>query len=306
MPIPDYQSLMHPLLAQLENGEAKSINQLLIDLTQQFQLTEQEQQQRINSSSTTVMKNRLGWARTYLHKAGLVTLPKKAHCQITQRGITALYECPERVDNKYLQQFPEFLEFVKPKRKASTIDTEAGADIDTNTATPEEQLSKAYQSLNQTLASDLLEVIKQSSPEFFEQLVVDLMLAMGYGGSKEEAGQATQQSADGGIDGIIKEDPLGLDSIYLQAKRYTDNKIGRPEIQKFAGALMGFRAKKGVFITTTDYSAEAKDYCDSIESKIVLINGEQLADLMIEHSLGVSTKETYAIKTIDTDYFNEE
>ena len=302
MPIPDYQSLMLPMLNQLKDGSAKSLKDLLDALTQQFNLTEEECAERISSGHSTVMKNRVGWARTYLHKAGLVSIPQRAHCQITERGQYVLQSPPERITVRYLKQYPEFLEFVKPKQHSESNDS----DSDDDAATPEEQLTQAYRALNNTLASDLLDQIKQTTPAFFEQLVVDLMIAMGYGGSREEAGQATQLSADGGIDRIIKEDPLGLDSIYLQAKRYTDIKIGRPEIQKFAGALQGFRAKKGVFITTSDYSKDATDFANQIDNKIILINGEQLAALMIKYNLGVSIKQTYELKSIDTDYFNED
>lgn len=305
MPIPDYQSVMRPLLALLEDGLPHTLSELHDQLCAQFGLTSEEITQRISSGRQTVMRNRVGWARTYLHKAGLLTLPIRGSCEITDRGRKALLECPERVDNKYLKQFPEFVDFQTPKKKpveTHESDTEVESD---STATPEEQLESAHQSLKQTVSSELLETIKQGSPAFFEQLVVDLMLAMGYGGSREEAGKATQLRADGGIDGIINEDRLGLDTIYLQAKRW-DNTVGRPEIQKFAGALQGFRAKKGVFITTSDYSSEAKEFAANLESKIVLLNGEQLTELMIECDLGVTTKDTYVVKTIDSDYFIED
>lgn len=301
MTIPDYQTLMRPLLDQLDDGNLHSLDELHEKLCDIFKLTPEDISKRISSGRQTVIRNRVGWARTYLHKAGLLSLPQRGYCQITARGTQALIDCPERVDNKYLKQFPEFITFTTPKKRAKDTTVEE----DTSTATPEEQLEAAHLSLTQTLASDLLDIIKQSTPGFFEQLVVDLMLAMGYGGSREEAGKATQLSADGGIDGIINEDRLGLDTIYLQAKRW-EGTVGRPEIQKFVGALQGFRAKKGVFITTSDFSNEAYDYVTNIDSKIVLINGDQLTEFMIEYNLGVNTKDTYVVKNIDTDYFIEE
>ncbi|WP_258405561.1 restriction endonuclease [Shewanella zhangzhouensis] len=178
--------------------------------------------------------------------------------------------------------------------------------VDDSTLTPSEQISKAFAALNSALADELLEQIHSLSPKFFEQLVVDLMLAMGYGGSQKDAGQATQYTNDGGIDGIIKEDKLGLDSIYLQAKRYRDNTIGRPDIQAFAGALDMHRARKGVFITTSSFSKDAREFVSMIEKRIVLIDGRELAALMIEHNVGVSTRELYAVKAIDSDYFADE
>lgn len=303
LPIPDYQSLMRPLLAQLEDGSTKSLKQLMAALIQEFGLSEEEQAQRISSGRQTVMKNRVGWARTYLHKAGLLSLPVRAHCQITDRGRQALKQCPERIDNSYLKQFEEFREFTTPKK--ATIDNTPIA-AETSDATPEERLETAYEELNAELASELIDTLKQCSPQFFEQLVVDLMYAMGYGGWSKDSGAATQYTADGGIDGIINEDPLGLEIIYLQAKRYKDATVGRPEVQAFAGALDMKRAKKGVFITVSSFSKDAIEYVGMIEKKIKLIDGQRLAELMIAHNLGVSVKQTYHTKTLDTDYFNED
>jgi len=305
MAIPDFQTIMRPLLASIKDGEPHSLSALYEKLSADFNLTDEEKSRRINSGRQTVIRNRVGWARTYLHKAGLLTLPKKGHCQITDRGHKALEVKPERIDNRYLKQFPEFVEFQRPKPKELDSDDEALSSNDPSNDTPEEALENAYRSLTKSLGDELLQIIKQSTPLFFEQLVVDLMLAMGYGGSRAEAGKATQMTADGGIDGIINEDRLGLDTIYLQAKRW-EGTVGRPEIQKFAGALQGFRAKKGVFITTSDYSSEAREFASNLDSKIVLINGQQLTELMIESGLGVTTKETYTVKSLDSDYFNEE
>lgn len=303
MAIPDFQSTMRPLLAELEDGQSHDFNDVYSKVVEFFQLTPDEQHEKTKTGSS-IMRSRVSWARTFLKKAGLLIQPETRHMQITELGLKALVDCPERIDNRYLKQFESFREFHAPKKKTNSV--EIVSSDENEIIDPEEQLEKAYDSLNQTLASDLLEQIKTASPQFFEKLVVDLMIAMGYGGSRQDAGEATQYTNDGGIDGIIKEDALGLDSIYLQAKRYTENTVGRPEIQKFAGALDMNRAKKGVFITTSRFSNDAHEFVTMIEKKIVLIDGERLAELMIEYNLAVTTKQTYAIKAIDSDYFNEE
>ncbi len=302
MPIPDFQSLMRPFLAILADGQPHSVKEIHDALCGHFQLTPEEIKERINSGKQTVMRNRVGWARTYLNKAGMLEVPQRGQAQITGRGREALEECPDRVDVKYLKRFEEFREFHahKPGEKKSE---EAGAESEEST--PEEQLESAHKAIVKSLADELLANIKTSSPTFFEQLVVDLMLAMGYGGSRKEAGQATQATNDDGIDGIIKEDRLGLDTIYLQAKRW-QNTVHRPEIDKFIGSLTRNRARKGVFITTSDFSDGAREAVHTLDMKIVLIDGQQLAELMIEHNIGVTPKEVYEVKQIDSDYFSED
>ncbi len=302
MAVPDYQTLMRPLLAILEDGEQHSLSQLHDQLSVEFNLTDEDIAEKISSGRQTVMRNRVGWARTYMHKAGLLSLPERGFCQITDEGRKVLSQQIERINIRFLRQYPSFQEFVKPKESSSTQQT---VEVESN-ATPEEQMMMAHNALNQSLSEDLLSVIKEGSPQFFEQLVVDLMLAMGYGGARKEAGKATQYSNDGGIDGIINEDVLGLDTIYLQAKKYTEGTIGRPDIQSFAGALDMRKAKKGVFITTSQFSKDAIEYVGLIEKSIVLIDGQKLAELMIQYDLGVATKQTYAIKQIDSDYFSDE
>ena len=299
MPIPDFQATMRPLLCAVEDGAEVSFQQALDKVCNYFQLTDAEKQELLPSGTQTVIKNRLSWARTYMKKAGLILAPR-GKIQITELGRTALLECPERIDIRYLQKYPEFQTFQNLRRKDGTTQVELST---LEESTPEEQLAAAYKSMRRTLAADLLENIQKQTPAFFEQLVVDLMVKMGYGGSREEAGRATQLTADGGIDGVIYEDRLGLDTIYLQAKRW-EGTVGRSEIQKFAGALQGEGATKGVFITTSDYSKEAKGYADRVSSRIVLINGSQLAQLMMDYGLGVTTRQTYEIKSIDSDYFN--
>ena len=300
MPIPDYQTLMRPLLAQLADGNVHPLSDLLKELTAEFQLTPEEAKEKLPSGRQTVISNRIGWAKTYLDKAGLLETPKRAHYKITDRGLKALEECPEQIDNEYLHKFDEFQQFSTPSSSK-----EGEAKVKESETTPDEQIAAAHQALNSSLVDEILTSIKGASPTFFEQLVVDLMLAMGYGGSRKEAGQATQATNDDGIDGIIKEDRLGLDTIYLQAKRW-QNTVHRPEIDKFIGSLTRHRARKGVFITTSEFSPGALDAVHTLDMKIVLIDGQQLAELMIEHNLGVTRKEVYEVKQIDSDYFNEE
>ncbi|MCU7937086.1 MAG: restriction endonuclease [Candidatus Thiodiazotropha sp. (ex Dulcina madagascariensis)] len=303
MPVPDYQTLMQPLLALIADGQPHPIADLHHELCRQFRLTAEEIKARIPSGGQTYMRNRVGWARTYLNKAGLLEIPARAQVRITERGLQALAACPNRIDLAYLKQYDEFKAFTTPKRPGQE-NQESDTSVDTP-ITPDEQIETAFQTLNQSLGNDLLGALKAGSFEFFEKVVVDLMLAMGYGGSRKDAGQATQATNDDGIDGIIKEDRLGLDVIYLQAKRW-DKTVHRPEIDKFIGALTRKRARKGVFITTSDFSNGAKEAANSLEMKVVLIDGQQLAELMIEHNLGVTRKAVYEVKQIDSDYFSED
>ena len=305
MTIPDFQTTMQPLLTVVKDGQVHQFRDVIEKVKDHFQLTDEELQQKIPSGKQTLIKNRVSWARTYLTKAGLLESPARGMTQITQRGLDALAQTAQPVRTKYLGQFPEFLAFHSAK-SPSTNKAIHHSDDNGSQSTPEEKLEEANAELNKALTDELLDTIKSASPDFFEQLVVDLMLSMGYGGSRKEAGQATQYTADGGIDGIIKEDILGLDMIYLQAKRYSESTVGRPEIQKFAGALDMQRAKKGVFISTSRFSNDAREFVGMIEKRIILIDGSELASLMVEHDLGVSTKQVYDIKQIDSDYFNED
>ncbi|MCL6559753.1 MAG: restriction endonuclease, partial [Firmicutes bacterium] len=246
--------------------------------------------------------NRVGWARTYLKKAGLLESTRRGYFRITERGLEVLKKSPSRIDVHFLEQFAEFREFRMLRHKKEDEDT---TEAELSVSTPEEVLESAYKQLRDNLANELLQQIKASSPSLFEKLVVELLVKMGYGGSRQDAGKAIGKSGDEGIDGIIKEDRLGLDIIYIQAKRW-ENTVGRPEVQKFAGALQGQRARKGIMITTSSFSQEAQDYASRIDNKIVLIDGERLAQLMIDHNLGVSSVAAYEIKKIDSDYFTEE
>lgn len=300
MAIPDFQSIMRPVLATVQNGAPLALNELRERVADQFQLSEDERKERLPSGNQTVINNRVGWARTYLNKAGLLCIPAKGMVQITPGGLDALADGPERITVRWLKQFPEFANFHTAKPQVA--DLPAALDIEISETTPDEQLAEAHQALMQSLADELLAQLRAATPSFFEQLVVDLMIAMGYGGSRKEAGKATQATNDGGIDGIIKEDKLGLDVIYLQAKRWT-NTVHRPEIDKFIGALTRQRARKGVFITTSDFSDGARTAALGLDIKVVLIDGVELARLMVENNLGVSVKQVYEVKQLDSDYF---
>jgi len=299
MAIPDYQSIMLPLLKFLGDRKEHSLREAIEYLADEFGLSEKERKELLPSGQQFTFDNRVGWARTYMKKAGLLESTKRAYFKISDRGLEVLKEKPEAINVKFLEQYPEFIEFrklKKEKKEKKTINDESP---------PEELIESAYQSLRDNLAAELLTSVKSCSPSFFEKLVVDLLVKMGYGGTRKDAGQAIGKSGDGGIDGIIKEDRLGLDILYIQAKRW-ENSVSRPEIQKFAGALQGMRAKKGIFITTSNFTQEAQNYVKNIESKIILIDGDLLADLMIDHNIGVSPVASYELKRIDTDYFTED
>lgn len=283
----------------MEHGYREAI----LALADEFQLTADERRELLPSRKQPIFDNRVGWAKTYLEKAGLLDKTRRAHFQITGTGIEVLSKNPQEINNALLKQFESFREFTS---QSKSTEKEATAHNNQSVTTPDEQIAQAYQELNQSLADEILTTIRKASPIFFEQLVVDLMIAIGYGGSRKEAGQATQATNDDGIDGIIKEDRLGLDTIYLQAKRWSDRTVDRPEIDKFIGSLTRKRARKGVFITTSRFSPGAAEAVENLDMKVVLIDGRQLAELMIEHNLGVTRKEVYEVKQLDSDYFSEE
>ena len=302
MAIPDYQTCMLPLLRYLSDGAEHSLRDAEDGLAEHFKLSPAERAELLPSGQQGIFKNRIGWARTYLKKAALLESPKRAVFKITERGLKTLASNPIRIDGKYLEQFPEFMEFREASRPENGAAT--AIELPQSKTTPEEAIELAHQGLREQLAAELLTRILGCSPTFFEQLVVELLVKMGYGGSRRDAGERIGQTGDGGIDGIIKEDRLGLDTIFIQAKRWQGS-VGRPEIQKFVGALQGQRAKKGVFITTSSYTAEAADYATRIDTKVVLIDGKQLAGLMIDFGVGVAPAATYVVKRIDSDYFEE-
>lgn len=299
MAIPDYQEIMLPLLSFLGDKKEHTLREAVESLANSFNLSEQERNELLPSGLQLTFDNRVGWSRTYLKKAGLLESPKRGILHITPRGLETLARCPKHIDCEYLEQFPEFIEFKTIKKDKTEKNIPVTID------TPEEVLENAFQSLRHTLANDLLEQMKKCNPYQFEKIVVELLVSMGYGGSLKDAGQAIGKSGDEGIDGIIKEDRLGLDIIYIQAKRW-GNSVGRPDIQKFAGALQGQRAKKGVFITTSEFTKDAYEYTSRIDSKIILIDGQQLAQYMIDHNIGVTSVVNYEVKRIDSDYFSEE
>lgn len=303
MPIPDYQTLMLPLLQFAADGNDHTTREAVEVLATEFQLTPAERNELLASGQQAIFNNRVGWANSYLKKAGLLESPRRGVLRITGRGKQILGDNPARIDVKYLERFPEFIEFRDASRNNRETTTTESVAIATE-QTPEEALELAHQSLRLSLGQDILSRILSCSPTFFERLVVELLVKMGYGGSRRDAGERIGQSGDGGIDGIIKEDRLGLDTIYIQAKRWQGS-VGRPEIQKFVGALQGQRAKKGVFITTSSYTAEAIDYASRIDTKVVLIDGQLLANLMMDFDVGVSVSASYIVKRIDSDYFEE-
>ena len=303
MPIPDYQSCMLPLLRYAADGREHALKDAVEALAEKFRLTKSERSQYLPSGQQTVIQNRVAWARTYMQKAGLLATPRRGHLLITERGQSGLRENPRAIDVSTLERFPEFVEFKGLRREKRD---EPGAPLvapqpDTE-KTPDEALEAAYDRLRSELAAQILSTIKASDPALLERLVVDLLVKMGYGGSRKDAGQAIGRSGDEGIDGIIKEDRLGLDIIYVQAKRW-EATVGRPEVQKFAGALDGQRATKGICITTSEFSRDAENYVAKIDKKIILSDGQTLARLMIDFGVGVTSVSTYEVKKYDSDYF---
>jgi restriction system protein len=312
MDIPDYQSLMLPLLEALADGHEHLVRDVREGIAAKFGLGTAERGALLPSGKQPIFDNRLGWAKTYLAKAGLVSSVRRGVYQVTDRGRSVIASKPARVDTAYLAKFPEFEEF----RRKNETDPDTGSiskgdvrplDVAaaTTTSTPQESLDAAYQQLRRAVEAELLAAVRGASFRFFEQLVVELLVKMGYGGSLKDAGKAIGRSGDDGLDGVIKEDHLGLDAIYVQAKRW-ERTVGRPEVQAFAGSLEGVRGRKGVFITTSTFSPEAREYVSRIEKKIVLVDGQRLASLMTDFGIGVSSVNTYEVKRVDGDYFSED
>ena len=303
MSIPDVQKIMLPLLNYASDGEEHSLREAIESLADEFNLSQEERKELFPSGQQVIFDNRVRWARTHLKKAGLLEDPKRGIFKITERGWQILQQPLSEINLNFLMQFPEYIKFRNTRKEPENIGTEVSEIID---KTPQEAIECEYQKIRKDLELELLNRVKNCSADFFERLVVDLLVRMGYGGSRRDAGRAIGKSGDGGIDGIIKEDKLGLDIVYIQAKKWNNTVVGRPEIQKFVGALHGQRARKGVFITTSTFSQEAQEYVSIIDSKIVLIDGQQLAQLMIDNNLGVSILSTYEIKKVDSDYFTDE
>ncbi len=304
MTIPDYQTLMLPILQLTGDQKIHSLKQTTEELAKNFGLSEAELAEMLPSARKTRFYDRVGWAGTYLRKAGLLSAPQRGKFQITERGLEVLKNPPEKITVNFLEQYDEFLHF-RERRERSNDEEDVIPTKDIETQTPEESIDSAYLKIRQSLTDEILQTVKNCSPSFFETLVVDVLVKMGYGGTRKDAGKAIGRSGDNGIDGIINEDRLGLDVIYIQAKKW-DNPVGRPEIQKFAGALQGQRAKKGIFITTSTFTKEAQEFAARIDSKITLLDGETLSQLMIDYNVGVNLVASYELKRIDSDYFIEE
>lgn len=305
MTIPDFQTLMLPVLRSSEMGEVK-ISNIVQSLADKFQLTDDERSELLPSGKQTTFANRVHWAKSYLGKAGLVELTKRGHFTVTERGRAVLANPPERIDIRFLEQFPEFVQFREASNGAGSIEKNSTVDeaVQASDMTPDEIIRQAQAELDDELGVELLTRVIAAAPGFFERLVVQLLLAMGYGGSASEAGRALGKSGDGGVDGVIDQDALGLDRIYVQAKRYADgNNVGAGAIRDFFGSLDRFKAAKGIFVTTSSFSPSAKETADLLSKRIVLIDGRQLAKLMIRYNVGCRVEETIQLKKVDEEYF---
>ena len=308
MALPTYQEIMLPLLRLLSDGDLHITKDTVEQLAEEFRHSEDDLAERL-ASGGLAFPNRVHWARVHMSIAGLVEVPERGHYRITEEGQELLATGPETIDRKNLMRIPRYRDYqakrraARKARMAQPSVTDEGHEAED--LTPEEQLDQAFERIRDQLVTELLDKVKNGSAQFFEKLVVELLVAMGYGGSRKDAGRTIGRTGDEGIDGVIKEDRLGLDAIYVQAKRWTENTVSRPEIQKFAGALQGRQARKGVFITASTFSKGAVEFAERIETKIVLIDGPRLADLMIDHDVGVSPVAKYEIKRLDSDYFEE-
>jgi restriction system protein len=308
--IPEYQTFMRPLLAFGADGQEKNIRAAIKAIADEFHLTAEDRQLLVPSGKQTLLDNRVHWARTYLDKAGALKRTKRSHFVVTDRGKELLKQHPDRIDGHVLQQFPEFLAFKNTKPQADgsqgAVQSEDQGVPELSSATPEDMLQTAEAAIAEKLRTQLLERIQELSPAFFERLVVDLIVAMGYGGSRDSVVQKLGKSGDEGIDGVVNEDPLGLDVVYVQAKRYApDNTVGRERIQQFAGALVGQGASKGVFVTTSSFTSGAVQYAQRVPQRIILIDRSELTRLMLQYGVGVRTDRTVELKRIDLDYFEE-
>jgi len=301
MAVPGFQTWFLPLLTSVRDGQVHKIAELYVRLADEMGLSDEDRGQLLASGGQAIYVNRIAWARTYLKKAGLLDSPSKGLIKITDRGLSVLSKKPTSLTVKFLKQYPEFVEFHTYKGDSGDS---GGGGVAVTEETPRDTLERVHRELNVQLASDVLEKVKKMPPPFFERLVVDLLLRMGYGGSREDAGRTLGKSGDGGVDGVINEDRLGLDVVYIQAKRW-EGTVGRPVVQAFAGSLEGVRARKGVLITTSNFSSDAQTYVQAIEKRIVLIDGQLLAKFMIQHNVGVAPEATYEVKRLDTDFFED-
>jgi restriction system protein len=309
MAIPDYQTLMLPVLRLAAKGEQRvaDVADLVAD---EFGLRPQERETLLQSGRQRVLNNRIHWAKFYMSKAGLISSPARGRFVATEEGRKLLADNPGQINVALLMKWPAFREFYKAEREPAADVADVVLDskaTKSNTVTPEEQIETAYQAVQSALRADLLNSIAQNSPSFFEQLIVDLLVAMKYGGSRKDAASQLGRSGDGGVDGVINEDRLGLDRLYVQAKRYAKgNTVGRPEVQAFVGSLVGLGATKGVFVTTSSFSPQAREFVQHLSQRVILLDGQNLANLMIEHGVGVRTDRAIEFKRLDEDFFSED
>jgi restriction system protein len=311
MPIPDYQTLRRPVLEFAAARDETGIRDCIAALASKFGLTDDERRELLPSGKQAIFANRVHWARTYLIKAGVLEATRRAHFKVTPRGQEVLAREPAKLDNRYLMEFSEFREFLGRSRAPSD---KSDTDVDiyrledlTPTSTPGERIEAAYSEITNELRATLLDRVTKGSPQFFEKIVVDLLTGMGYGGARPDAGKRVGKTADGGIDGIINEDPLGLDIVYLQAKRYAPgNIVGVDKVREFAGSLVERGASKGVFVTTSGFATPARNFAERIPQRLVLIDGEELTRLMVQYGIAVRTDRTIELRKLDLDYFDEE
>lgn len=316
MTIPDYQTLMLPVLVAAAKGERRA-PEVADEIADTLGLSVEEREQMLPSGRQRLLHNRVHWAKFYMSKAGLVDSPARGRFTASAAGRALLATKPDRIDVGVLMKQPGFIEFYTSSQRTAAeaapddgsqpaLKVAAPSAPPTTTATPEEQIEAAHQAMQSALRADLLERIIQNSPGFFERLIVELLVAMGYGGSYRDAARQLGRTGDGGVDGVVNEDPLGLDRVYVQAKRYSGNSVGRPDVQAFLGSLVGLGASKGVFVTTSTFSTQARDFARHLPQRVILIDGEQLTELMVEHEVGVRTSRAIAFKRLDEDFFAEE
>lgn len=304
MAVPEFNEIKAPALEFFADGQPHRIPEAYVELAKYFALSDADLNEMLPSGTQSRWHNRANWACYDLYRAGLLDRPKRGVYVITEMGRKIAQQKPKQIDREFLMQFPEFAKWIEITEAKGQVSDEQKEVALKSAATPNEVIDAAFDGLHATLRSELLELVRKIDPFRFEHLVLDLLLAMGYGGSREEAATVTQKSNDEGIDGLINEDRLGLDRLYVQAKRWKDS-VGRPQIQSFVGALAGQHAQKGIFITTSDFSSAAHEYVRNLPQRVILIDGQRLAELMIEHNIGVSRAYVYEVKRVDSDYFEE-
>ena len=306
MPVPDFQSLMKPVLEALSNGAATPISDVRARVAASEALAPGDLREVLPSGRQSVFDNRVGWAVTYMARAGLVERVRRGTYRLTEAGGKLLAQAPARIDKRTLQAIPVYAEWIGSVRESPPGKGAVPVQAEESTDTPEEALERAARQLRVELEVEVLKRVLEAPPAFLERVVVDLLIAMGYGGGDAAMGQVTGRSGDGGIDGTIREDALGLDEVYIQAKKYTEGTVGEGALRNFAGAIDAAGTTKGVFVTTASFTRAAREYVARSPKRIVLIDGKELARLMVKHNVGARTKASYEIKRIDEDYFDQE